>query len=43
MMKLGAEDSVAEVARIASADLWLAGAADGNGQEPADSAQETLL
>jgi DNA gyrase subunit A len=43
MMKLGAEDSVAEVARIASADLWLAGAADGNGQGPADSAQETLL
>jgi DNA gyrase subunit A len=43
MMKLGQEDSVAAVARIANADLKIAGAADGNGQKPAETAQETLF
>jgi DNA gyrase subunit A len=43
MMKLGNEDSVAAVARIANADLKIAGAADGNGQKPAETAQETLF
>jgi DNA gyrase subunit A len=43
MMKLGAEDSVAAVARIADADLKVAGAADGNGQKPPETPQETLF